>query len=181
MSMIELVRRWRADRRGATALEFALVLPFLLGVSFATIDFGLGTFERHRLNEAARRAARAAILMPPLIPAGVLTDVGTRCTGTADGSVTCAGGTAASFATILAAARSIAPRLAATEISVVYRRSGVASALPAAFRPPIVMVTVTPSTTMAFGLLGRLPGMPGGATLGASSAPALGRAWEPAD
>lgn len=181
MWMIELGRRWLGDRRGATALEFALVLPLLLGVGFATVDLGMASFERHRLNEAARRAARAATLMPPLIPAAVLTDAGTACTGTTAGGVTCAGGTAAGFTAILAAARTIAPTVKATELTITYRRSGIAAALPTAFRPPIVMVTITPSAATPYGLMGKLPGMPGSATLAASSAPAVGRAWEPAN
>ena len=59
--------RGRADRRrvarqdrGAAAVEFALVVPFLLLLVFATISFGMMLSFRQTLSQAATEGARAA-------------------------------------------------------------------------------------------------------------------------
>ena len=54
-------RRRRTDR-GAAAVETALVLPLLLMVVFAMIDFGRMLNTQIRVTEAAREGARALAL-----------------------------------------------------------------------------------------------------------------------
>lgn len=54
--------RRRADR-GAAAVETALVLPLLLMVVFAMIDFGRMLNAQIRVTEAAREGARALTLI----------------------------------------------------------------------------------------------------------------------
>jgi Flp pilus assembly protein TadG len=48
------------QRRGANAIEFALVLPVLLTILFGTMDYGWYFFQRMGLTEAVSDAARAA-------------------------------------------------------------------------------------------------------------------------
>jgi Flp pilus assembly protein TadG len=59
----------RRDRhptdRGAAAVEFALILPIVLLVIFAIIDFGRMLNAQITLTEAAREGARAAALVKP--------------------------------------------------------------------------------------------------------------------
>ena len=55
-------RPWRpavllADRRGAAAVEFAIVLPFLLLLVVGLIDYGLGFWEQMMVGNAARAGA----------------------------------------------------------------------------------------------------------------------------
>jgi len=52
----------RPRDRGAAAIEFALVLPFLLLIIFGTIDFGRAINAQIVLTEAAREGARLAAL-----------------------------------------------------------------------------------------------------------------------
>jgi hypothetical protein len=49
--------------RGATAVEFAIILPLLLMMIFGIIEFGLFLFNRHVMNNAVREAARAGIVV----------------------------------------------------------------------------------------------------------------------
>lgn len=49
--------------RGATAVEFAIILPLLLLMIFGIIEFGLFLFNRHVINNAVREAARAGIVV----------------------------------------------------------------------------------------------------------------------
>ncbi|MDR7280000.1 TadE/TadG family type IV pilus assembly protein [Catenuloplanes atrovinosus] len=56
------LRGRRADR-GATAVETALVLPLLLMVVFAMIDFGRMLNAQIKVTEAAREGARALTLV----------------------------------------------------------------------------------------------------------------------
>ena len=63
-------RSWRGDR-GAAALEFALVLPLLLILSMAVIEFGRAYNTVISLQGAAREGARVLALgnLEPDIPA----------------------------------------------------------------------------------------------------------------
>jgi Flp pilus assembly protein TadG len=56
-------RGGRRRRAGTEILELALCLPILLGVVFATVQFGYQLYVMHTIQAAAREGARAAI--PP--------------------------------------------------------------------------------------------------------------------
>lgn len=49
--------------RGASALEFALVLPVLLIILFGIIEFGLLMYNKQVLTNASREGARAGIVV----------------------------------------------------------------------------------------------------------------------
>ncbi len=52
----------RSPRRGANAVEFALVLPVLLTCTFGVMDVGWSYFVRHAAGSAAAAGARAGAL-----------------------------------------------------------------------------------------------------------------------
>jgi Flp pilus assembly protein TadG len=52
------------DERGAALVEFALVVPFLMIIMCATIDFGLAVYTLNNLTGAVREGARYAAIMP---------------------------------------------------------------------------------------------------------------------
>jgi Flp pilus assembly protein TadG len=52
----------RLDERGASAVEFAILLPVLMLVLFGTIDFGMVMYSREVLTNASREGARAGIV-----------------------------------------------------------------------------------------------------------------------
>ncbi|HET7398031.1 MAG TPA: TadE/TadG family type IV pilus assembly protein [Intrasporangium sp.] len=54
----------RRRERGASAVEFALMLPFLMLVLAGIVDFGRAFFVEIQLANAAREGARAAIISP---------------------------------------------------------------------------------------------------------------------
>ena len=58
--------RGRAGDRGATAVEFALLLPLLLMMVFGLIDFGRALNAQLTLTQAAREGARLAALGAPV-------------------------------------------------------------------------------------------------------------------
>ena len=53
-----LRRRTRRDERGAAAVEFALVLPFMLLIVFGSIQYGIYFWADQGGSDAARKAAR---------------------------------------------------------------------------------------------------------------------------
>ena len=60
-------RRWRSrvrDRRGSAAVEFALVLPFVLTVVLALVQVGLLVRDRLLVESAVRSGARTAAVDP---------------------------------------------------------------------------------------------------------------------
>ncbi|KRB43864.1 TadE/TadG family type IV pilus assembly protein [Terrabacter sp. Root181] len=50
--------------RGASAVEFAIVLPVLFLVLAGIVDFGRAYFAQIELSNAAREGARAAVVLP---------------------------------------------------------------------------------------------------------------------
>ena len=53
----------RQSERGVAAVEFALVLPLLLGVLLAVIELGLMVYDQAVITQASREGARAGIVL----------------------------------------------------------------------------------------------------------------------
>jgi Flp pilus assembly protein TadG len=53
--------RLAADQKGATLVEFALILPILAALTLGTIDFAQGFAEKFRLEQAAQRTIEMAL------------------------------------------------------------------------------------------------------------------------
>jgi Flp pilus assembly protein TadG len=62
---MHLVRRFRRDRRGQALVEFALVVPLLLIMVMAIIDFGRAWNLHQTITDAAREGARTAVIFDP--------------------------------------------------------------------------------------------------------------------
>ena len=98
---MRLAKRLVADRRGASAAEFALVIPLMLAFIFGTIDIGRAFFEMNRAKKATQVGARAAVVMKPVSPGiatfsyndqtvgGVAYTQGDRLADNAFGTLTC--------------------------------------------------------------------------------------------
>jgi len=56
--------KWR-NKRGASAVEFALVLPLLIVILFGIIEFGLLMYNQAVITNASREGARAGIVFSP--------------------------------------------------------------------------------------------------------------------
>jgi len=54
-------RRWRNDRRGAAAVEFAVVAPILVTIMMGLIQSGRGYEAKNLLEGAAREGARLPV------------------------------------------------------------------------------------------------------------------------
>ncbi|WP_084031875.1 TadE/TadG family type IV pilus assembly protein [Desulfonatronum lacustre] len=52
----------RPGQKGATAVEFALILPLFVLLMFAVIDFGMYFFTQHTLQYATREGMRLALV-----------------------------------------------------------------------------------------------------------------------
>lgn len=66
-----MIKRWRRGERGAAAVEFALLLPFLLLIIGAIVDFGRFFYAQNITVNAAREGARLVVLgYPPVSATG---------------------------------------------------------------------------------------------------------------
>jgi Flp pilus assembly protein TadG len=65
------------DTRGASAVEFAIILPILLLILFGIIEFGFYIYNQQMLTNAAREGARVGIVasIPRVPPATIETVV----------------------------------------------------------------------------------------------------------
>ena len=66
--------RLLSSRSGASAVEFALVVPLLLFLLFGVIDGGRWLWEVNRAEKATQMGARFAVVTTPLAPGLVTTD-----------------------------------------------------------------------------------------------------------
>lgn len=57
------IRRYRKTEIGASAVEFAIVLPVLLLVLFGIIEFSLFFYNKHVITNAAREGARRGVIV----------------------------------------------------------------------------------------------------------------------
>lgn len=143
-------RRFLTDTSGASAAEFALVLPLFLILILGTIDVGLYAWRLNQLEKAAQFAARFAVVTAPVAQglttqnytgstacSPTLTAGDTICAAalsptvcTDSGNCTCTGNCpglardATSFGNVLARAKVMAPWLTASNLRVEYRGSG---------------------------------------------------------
>lgn len=83
--MIARLRRHAGDD-GASAVEFALVVPLLLLIVFGIINFGVLFSQQLSLNNAVREGARRAVVGDPGAPRtcnGIITSVQNQLSGLA--------------------------------------------------------------------------------------------------
>jgi TadE-like protein len=148
-----MIRRLRFDRRGSSAAEFAMVLPLLILFIFGIIDGGRYLWEVNKAEKATQAGARVAIVTDvldgglsgtsyvgqavggvtltqgDLIPAAALGEL--KCTST---SCTCQSGTCPTIAAptdyttrfnrVVDRMRYMKPDVAATNVAITYRGSG---------------------------------------------------------
>lgn len=154
------LRRLARDNAGAALVEFGLILPVLLLVSFGAIEFTITMFDYHRLGEAARRGARQAIISAPVARLETLQSVGTiSCTKTS--SVSCGAATVLSssnFDAIISAIQEIAPSVTPANLTISYVWSGIGDlSTPGGIKP---MVTIRlANVTHQFTVLSILPAL----------------------
>ena len=80
--------RFARDGEGATALEFAMVLPVFIALLFAIFQFGLAQHRIASLRYALNEASRAVMLNPEMTEAQVSDRVKAKLEALADPDVT---------------------------------------------------------------------------------------------
>jgi hypothetical protein len=89
--MKPLTRRIIASQDGSSILEFAIILPLLLIITFGIIEFGVLVYNKQVLVNASREGVRAGIVAPIPSTSPRLLDVGGTCTtnGSPQPSIEC--------------------------------------------------------------------------------------------
>ena len=86
------VHRKLRSESGASAVEFALVLPLLMLILFGIIEFGMALYRQAILTNASREGARLGIVLsvPPITTAAINTRIDSYLTaaGIPPGTVT---------------------------------------------------------------------------------------------
>jgi Flp pilus assembly protein TadG len=77
------LRRWVRADDGQAAVEFALVLPFLLILLIGIVEFGRAWNEHQVITDAAREAARACVIFDPTVTEANVKTVAKRAMATA--------------------------------------------------------------------------------------------------
>jgi hypothetical protein len=170
-------RRLLASCSGVTALEFALIAPVLMLLTFGAIEVVIALFDMHRMGDATRAAARAAAVSPMIPDPARVADGPVVCNGSGS-SASCGGSIAngASFSTILAAAQRSMPALTGGNLRLTYRDSGaLAGSIPAgAAITPAITVELVGVVRQSFFLATFLPGAASTYTLPGSATTVMG-------
>jgi hypothetical protein len=142
-----MTRRLHLDNRGSSAAEFAMVLPLLILFLFGIIDGGRYLWEVNKAEKATQAGARVAIVTDvvstglgtqdyvgvggltqgDLIPAsalGELTCTRTACTCSGSCPTGFAAADSASFDRIVTRMNYMKPDIAASNVKITYRGSG---------------------------------------------------------
>jgi Flp pilus assembly protein TadG len=137
-------------RSGATALEFALVLPLLVFLSLGTLETMLLFYDFHKAGEMTRRATRAFLID---LPVNTLDSLPTTCP---EDTAVC------DFDKIDAVVdqlKALVPTLTRDNLRITVSDSGLDTGGPGTLVTPIISVSVT-GLTYSFGVLGSLvPGL----------------------
>ncbi len=153
------------DTRGAAILPFAILLPVLLMLSFGILEFSLLMFDSHRASEATRRAARMAIITPPVDLSSFTTGSTIDCRG-AGGGVTCNGaalGDTTGFLAIVAEMQAILPAITADNVRITYSDSGLGDATTPGGVVPLATVRIE-DLEHTFMMFQAFPGLPSAIT-----------------
>lgn len=156
-----LARLGRA-RDGTAMVEFAMLIPVLLGFSFGIIDLSLFLFDYHRTGEAVRQGTRTATIVPTIVDVDDL-NVGDVVTCTSSGGAVACGAYATpnadSFANIFARIQFLQPAVKENNVTVTYTLSDIGDPTTPGGALPLVTVSLV-NVTHELTMLSALPLMP---------------------
>lgn len=122
----DTVRSFLRDDEGAFIVEFGIVFPVLILLSFGLLEFTLVVFDYQRAVEATRRGVRLAIIQEP-VPntTNLLLDETITCTAAPDNTVSCVGGSPspdadALFQQLMSTMRQVYPSLQNSNVVIVF-------------------------------------------------------------
>ena len=149
--------RFLFSRDGATAVEFAYIMPVLVVLTLGLIEVALIVFDYHRAGEAMRAAVRAF-------------EIGAAVTSytAADLPIACPGNAACDTARIDAVITQIQatfPEISATNLQVDYVASGLDVDAAASVVNPVITVSIVGLQHNFFILSTLVPGIPDNFTL----------------
>lgn len=153
------------NTKGATAVEFAFVMPMLLVISFAIIEFIIVFMEYHKANEATRIIARNLSRSAPLVSEATLVAANTY---------TCTTATCAGIGTMIADAQQLLPNLTATDVEISYEVKDLGNIGYSVGFKPLIIVKLT-SLNHNFIILGAFPGVPTSIVLNPAETSILGK------
>jgi len=138
------------DESGATAVEFAFIMPMLITLCFGLIDFIALFFEYHRANEATRLIARELASQSPLVSQSNLL---------ASNPYSCVTGTCSDITPALSSAKKLIPYLSAANVEVTYEAVDIGNVGYALAYKPLITVKLV-DVTYNFMFLSFVPGLP---------------------
>jgi len=136
-----LMRRLARNESGSFAVDFGFLIGMLVLISVALIEFSLAVFDYTRAAEAARTAARIAVIEAPVGNLNNLSSDDVICTSVG-GTPSCIGGavlTPATFTTIYNAMHAVLPLIAPENIEVTYRFSGIGEFKSGGIKPNVTI------------------------------------------
>jgi Flp pilus assembly protein TadG len=148
--------RWRRDRGGAMAVEFALIAPLLLLITVGIFETIFLLSDIQTASEATRRGARIALIEDPIVAYNTVAKSNTVTCTSSGSKVSCSSGTVsaeATFTDIVASMKEIAPWVTDQNVRVIYAKSGIdtdAKLLTPLITVELTNVTYQPKTTSSF-------------------------------
>lgn len=134
-------RHHRHTERGVAAVEFALVLPLLLGVMLAVIELGLMLYNQAVITQASREGARAGIVLREPKPSD--SEIRQVVIHHTQGALLTLRGTAAPQVTVQQSSPAAFPNPLQVTVSYAFSGLAVAPLLGALGQPVVLSATTT--------------------------------------
>lgn len=142
------IRRWRLgrDQRGSVATEAAIIIPFLIVLTVAIIEFIVFLYDWQIVTNATREGARAALIAPNIGSLTNLSSLGqvVECEWSGGGA-TCINGTVttnadAIYTGIVTVMQDLVPGIEATMVKIDYTFSSTDNVATSSLKTPLVSV-----------------------------------------
>lgn len=142
------ISRWwpGRDQRGSVATEFAMIVPFLVMLTVAIIEFVVFLYDWQIATNATREGVRAALIAPNIASLSSLSTAGTVVTCEwSGGGATCSPGSVttnadAIYTGIVTAMQDLVPEITATMVKIDYTFSTTDNVATSDLKTPLVSV-----------------------------------------
>lgn len=141
------IRGWRLgrDQRGSVATEAAIIIPFLVLLTVAIIEFVVFLYDWQVVTNATREGARAALIAPNIASLGNLNTAGAVVSCQWTGTATCTNGAVTAnadtiYTGIVTIMQDLVPGITATMVRIDYTFSTVDNVSTSGLKTPLVSV-----------------------------------------
>lgn len=138
-------RRLGRDQRGSVATEFAMIVPVLVMLTVAIVEFTVFLYDWQIVTNATREGVRAALIAPNIATLTNLSTAGAVVSCQWTGSATCTNGAVTTdadtiYTGIVTVMQDLVPEITATMVKIDYTFSSTDNLATSSLKTPLISV-----------------------------------------